>query len=624
MNEKFKHNLLVPLNRGLSDAAWVEFQQSIRRFLFAASLSAVFLIAQQLDPSSALRNAIPLSIGYTGFSLAFLLSFRLYKQASPTRKLLTLLADQGVTCLAMHSLGEQGTPLLSIIFLITIGYGVRYGSRYLYLGSLISSIGLLALTLVSPFLSSHPWLGMSLIILNLGVSLFVSHLFRTHRPPRTPSNTTRTSAPEPDGKPAPDIAGDNPSEPKISTQKRALLMTESLSLYQRLEQQMKVWDITCDAISTPKALSQRISTQPPSLILADLQHLDDPRAQLLISSNLAQRMHIPFILIAHHSQDPSGELLPDHNAVIRDSEDRRQLFNIIHNAFERTELPEGVPSLHRWQATRGGGRFRILVAEENSVTRLILQETLGKAGYEVILTETGESAMEVFDEQDIDLAIVGWELPDRNGPEIIREHRVGYGLSRWIPFIVLTPQISKTILAECHSAGADQVIKMPLNVTELLSGVTRLIHSVPVSAKASVRGTPLRATSLLSIQPPYLDLETLDMLTRLSEREDFFEELVNNFLDDIYGCATRMANALSAQDIDQFREEIHAVKGAASSIGASHLLNQATQLYRLSGNEIRQQGLRGYDQINQSIEKTRQALEEYVREHNLDIRIRSR
>ncbi|MEJ2423272.1 MAG: Hpt domain-containing protein, partial [Candidatus Thiodiazotropha sp.] len=83
-----------------------------------------------------------------------------------------------------------------------------------------------------------------------------------------------------------------------------------------------------------------------------------------------------------------------------------------------------------------------------------------------------------------------------------------------------------------------------------------------------------------------------------------------------------MANALNAQDIDQFREEIHAVKGAASSIGASHLLNQATQLYRLSTNEIRQQGLRGYDQINQSIEETRQALEEYVREHNLDIRIR--
>ncbi|MEJ2404924.1 MAG: hypothetical protein P8171_11630, partial [Candidatus Thiodiazotropha sp.] len=179
MNEKFKHNLLVSLNRGLSDAARVEFQQSIRRFLFAASLSAVFLIAQRLDPSSALRNAIPLSVGYTAFSLAFLLSFRLYKQASPTRKLLTLFADQGVTCLAMHSLGEQGTPLLSVIFLITIGYGVRYGSRYLYLGSLISSIGLLVLTLVSPFLSSHPLLGISLIILNLGVSLFVSHLFKT-------------------------------------------------------------------------------------------------------------------------------------------------------------------------------------------------------------------------------------------------------------------------------------------------------------------------------------------------------------------------------------------------------------------------------------------------------------
>ncbi len=624
MNEKVKHNLLDPLRRGLSDTARVEFQQSIRRFLFAASLSAVFLIAQRLDPSSTLRNAIPLSVGYTAFSLAFLLSFRLFKQASSTRRLLTLLTDQGITCLAMHSLGEQGTPLLSIIFLITLGYGVRYGSRYLYLGSLISSIGLLALTLASPFLSSHPLLGMSLITLNLCVSLFVSHLFKTHQPPRTPGNTTLTSAPEPDGKPPPDTPGDNSSESTVSTQKRALIMTESLSLYQRLEQQLKIWGIACEAISTPKALSQRISAQPPSLILADPQHLDDPRAELLISSNLAQRTQTPFILIGARTQDHSGNLLPDHTAFIRDSEDRRQLFNTIHNALEGIELPEGVPSLHRWQATREVGRFRILVAEESSVTRLILQETLGKAGYEVVLAETGESAIEACDEQDIDLAIVSRELPDMNGPELIREYRVGYGLSRLIPFIVLTPQISKTILDECHSAGADQVIKMPLNVVELLSSITRLIHSVPVPANASGGGNPLKPTPLPSAQPHYLDLETLDMLTRLSEREDFFEELVNNFLDDIYACATRMANALSSQDIDQFREEIHAVKGAASSIGASHLLNQATQLYRLSSNEIRQQGLRAYDQLNQAIEETRQALEEYVRERNLDIRIRSR
>ncbi|MET0052602.1 MAG: Hpt domain-containing protein, partial [Candidatus Thiodiazotropha sp.] len=116
----------------------------------------------------------------------------------------------------------------------------------------------------------------------------------------------------------------------------------------------------------------------------------------------------------------------------------------------------------------------------------------------------------------------------------------------------------------------------------------------------------------------------LDMLTQLSEREDFFEDLVNNFLDDVYACATRMANALSSQDIEQFREEIHAVKGAASSIGASHLLNRAIELYRLTGNEIRQQGVRCYDELNQAIEETRQALEEFVRERNLDIRIRSR
>ncbi len=624
MKAIFEHNLLVPLSRGLSDAAGPEFQQSVRRFLFALTLSAGFLLADRFDPSAALRQAILLSVGYTGISLALLLSFRFFKQASHTRRLLTLLTDQSITCLAMHSLGEQGTPLLSVMFLITLGYGVRYGSGYLNLGTLISSLGLLTLTLGSPFLSSHPLLGVSLIAVNLSVSLFVSRLLKSHQSPHTPSGATQAVPVDPDEEQPPDPPAEVTSESTTSTQSRALVMTESLSLYQRLQQQLKVWDIACDALSTPKALSQRISADPPSLVLADLQHLSDPRAELLISSNLAQRAKIPFILIGNRLQDQSDRTFPHHDAFIADAEDQRQLFTIIHGALKGSELPEDVPSLHHWQAAREIKSYRILVAEESSVTRLILRETLSKAGYEVVLAETGESAMDIFDDQEIDLAIVGRELPDLSGPEIIREHRVGYGLMRRVPFIVLTPRISEAILTECRSAGADQVMLMPLNVDELLSDITRLIQTASVTGKASGRGQSLKATRRSTDQPHYLDFETLDMLTRLSEREDFFEELVNNFLDDVYACATRMANALSSQDIEQLREEIHAVKGAASSIGASHLLNQATELYRLTGNEIRRQGVHCYDQLNRAIEETRQALEEYVRERNLDIRIRSR
>ncbi|MET0088796.1 MAG: response regulator [Candidatus Thiodiazotropha sp.] len=624
MKENFKHNLPVPFNRVLSDTAGAEFQQSVRRLLFAITISAVFLIADRFDPSPAISHAILLSVGYTGFSLALLLSFRFFTQASHARRLLTLIADQGIACLAMHSLGEQGTPLLSIMFLITLGYGVRYGSGYLYLGTLISSTGLLALTLGSPFLSGHPLLGMSLIAVNLSVSLFVSRLLKSHQTPNTPSGATRVVPPATDEVQQAQLPGEASSESSAPLKNRALIMTESLSLYQKLEQQLKVWDIACDAITTPKALNQGISANPPSLVLADLQHLTDPRAQLLISSNLAQRAHIPFILIGNHSQDQNARSLPEHDALVVDPEDQRQLFNIIHSALQGTDLPEGVSSLHHWQANREVKRQRILVADESFTTRLILRETLNKSGYEVFLAETGESAMEIFDEQDIDLAIVGRELPDLNGPEIIREHRVGYGLIRRIPFIVLTSRITESVLAECRTAGADQVMSMPLNIDELLSGITRLIQSRSASGKPKGQADPHMPAHLFADQPSYLDFETLDMLTQLSEREDFFEDLVNNFLDDVYACATRMASALSSQDIEQFREEIHAVKGAASSIGASHLLNQAIELYRLTGNEIRQQGVRCYDELNQAIEETRQALEEFVRERNLDIRIRSR
>ncbi|MET0066407.1 MAG: response regulator [Candidatus Thiodiazotropha sp.] len=624
MTEHLTKILHKPMIRGLSGAARHEYQQSIRRFLFALAISAVFFITHQLDPTPGLTHALTLSIGYASLSLLLLLSLVYHKRGSHSRRVLTLLGDQGVTCLAMHSLGEAGTPLVSVLFLITLGYGVRYGARYLLLGTLISSSGLLSLTLFSPFLSSHPLIGASLIVINLSVSLFVSRLLRSRQPPDSPDATILQPPDIPASAPPKDTqAVVAPSPAAEADRHQALIMTESLSQYQKLEKQLKVWDIGCEAISSPQALNQAISAQSPTLILVDLQHLHEPRAQLLISSNLARRTKTPFILLDGRNIPTPPDRLPDHDAFIQDPDDQRALFNVIHHAINRTELPVGVPSLHQRQSLKETKKPCILVADAHSVTRRVLQEALGKSAFEVVVTDTGESAMEAFDTNDIDLAILGRNLPGLDGLEVMREFRMGYGLIRKIPFIILTPQISKAAEAECRSAGADRIHQTPLIIDELLGSVSQLLDASSADRTAKPRG-PVQPTRFAAVHPQCVERDTLDMLSRLSEREDFFEELVNNFLDDIHACATRIKRALEANNTEQFRDEVHAIKGAASSIGANHLLNKSIQLYRLTGQEIRQQGERRLDELNQSIEDTRHALEDYIREHNLDIRIRSR
>ena len=133
-----------------------------------------------------------------------------------------------------------------------------------------------------------------------------------------------------------------------------------------------------------------------------------------------------------------------------------------------------------------------------------------------------------------------------------------------------------------------------------------------------------RNTPITTKRPLYLDNDTLDELTRLSEREDFFEELVNNFLSDVYACSERMEVAMNLLDIEQFTDEAHAIKGAAGNIGATILFNKSAQLNRASSEEIRRNGRRYLEELEEVIDATKSALERYIQEHDIDIKLKSR
>lgn len=110
---------------------------------------------------------------------------------------------------------------------------------------------------------------------------------------------------------------------------------------------------------------------------------------------------------------------------------------------------------------------RVLVAEDDMVTRLMLGATLSEWGLHVVEAENGEKAMQILEGPDPpQLALVDWNMPIKNGLEVCRALRSGTA-EPYIYLIILTSMNKAEDVVTGLDSGADDYLVKPYNPAEL-------------------------------------------------------------------------------------------------------------------------------------------------------------
>jgi CheY-like chemotaxis protein len=111
--------------------------------------------------------------------------------------------------------------------------------------------------------------------------------------------------------------------------------------------------------------------------------------------------------------------------------------------------------------------MRILIAEDDLVSRRLLELTLIKLGYEVVVTSDGNAALQVLEGADPPkLAILDWMMPGMDGVEVCRKLRTE-PTARPTYIIMLTAKTNKESLVTGLDGGADDYIGKPFDREEL-------------------------------------------------------------------------------------------------------------------------------------------------------------
>ncbi len=114
--------------------------------------------------------------------------------------------------------------------------------------------------------------------------------------------------------------------------------------------------------------------------------------------------------------------------------------------------------------------MKVLIAEDDMVSRVVLSEHLRKLAHGVIAVEDGRKAWESYQNEDIRMVISDWMMPEMDGLELCRQIRAEKR-SNYTYIIMLTALSGRRNFLEGMDAGADDFIVKPLDPEELKARV---------------------------------------------------------------------------------------------------------------------------------------------------------
>ena len=111
-------------------------------------------------------------------------------------------------------------------------------------------------------------------------------------------------------------------------------------------------------------------------------------------------------------------------------------------------------------------KLRVLVVDDSRMQRKLVSTHLKKWGFDIFEAESGDAALQMCKEIELDLILSDWLMPGMTGPEFCEEfrklERESYGY-----FILLTSKSEKSDIALGLDMGADDFLSKPVNPAEL-------------------------------------------------------------------------------------------------------------------------------------------------------------
>ena len=110
--------------------------------------------------------------------------------------------------------------------------------------------------------------------------------------------------------------------------------------------------------------------------------------------------------------------------------------------------------------------MRVLIADDDAVSRAVLGAAVRQLGHECVMAEDGLAAWQMFSGRQPHVLITDWQMPGLDGTQLVGRVRRA-SLAAYTYVVVLTGRADLDASRAAMSAGADDLLRKPLHTAEL-------------------------------------------------------------------------------------------------------------------------------------------------------------
>lgn len=222
-----------------------------------------------------------------------------------------------------------------------------------------------------------------------------------------------------------------------------------------------------------------------------------------------------------------------------------------------TESTETAPERHE---------YSVLLAEDNSVNRMVATHMLERAGCEVHAVNDGKEALDALNDVQYDIVLMDVQMPVMDGIEATTAIRVREeGTGRHTYIVAMTAHAMEGDRERCIAAGMDDHVPKPVRPADLEAALRRAEPHIKGGIQIHEQNAkPQQGEAPMCIRWDHLR-------TMCGGDDDLVRDVVAEFLETVPEIVEAMESAADANDLAKLQDRAHALKGTCLTLGADPL-----------------------------------------------------
>jgi PAS domain S-box-containing protein len=225
-----------------------------------------------------------------------------------------------------------------------------------------------------------------------------------------------------------------------------------------------------------------------------------------------------------------------------------RLYNVLYQ--HALSHDDAVSNTHSFD----GSHLKVLVAEDNAVNQMLIEQILGKYLIESRVVENGKEAFDLAMEEPFDLILMDINMPVMNGVDAAKKIMLEAPLNAHTPIVALTSNVLKEDVSRFIEAGMYAHLGKPINNSDIYELLFELFQTNRSQEELSV----------MSDEEIAVSLQKAGRLLELPD--DIMFSLLQKFLLTTEDILQQLQQADAEQDFNALVEQAHKLRGSSSAL----------------------------------------------------------